>query len=65
MWSVKYGSKSFIITEDREEIETNFQEGLNGQQYQIVHKGSAIRGLERVLCSEYHEAIGYLCDRVW
>lgn len=49
MLSVKYRTKSFVIAEDGEETETNFQERLSEQQYQIIHEGSAIRCLERVL----------------
>lgn len=41
MLSVKYCAKSLIVTEDGEEIDTNFQEKLNGQQYHIVCKESA------------------------
>lgn len=49
MLSVKYCTKSFVLAENGEETETNFQERLSEQPYQIIHKGSAIRCLKRVL----------------
>lgn len=60
MFTVKYCSKSFIITGDSEEIETKFQKRLSKQHYQIILKGSTITSLESVLCFDYYEVVGYL-----
>lgn len=60
MFTVKYCSKSFIITGDSEEIETKFQGKLSKRHYQIVLKRSTITSLERVLCFDYYEVAGYL-----
>lgn len=60
-----YCAKSFIITEDSGEIDTNIQERLGGQQYQIAHKQSVISGLEIILYFEYYKVTGYCYHDVW
>lgn len=41
----KYCPKGIVFTEDGGEVETNFEERLSGQQYQLVHPGSAWKEL--------------------